>query len=177
MEVKAQLNQLRIAPRKVRLVASLIKGMDVANAKYQLEYSAKKSSKNILTLLNSAIANAKNNYKFDEKNLYVSEVIVNNGTVLKRSMPRAMGRAFPIKKRMSGVTLILKVLESEAVQKDNSRTINEPVIESKESDAKSAELEERAKSTENEIKKISQEKENIDKNLDNSNNNPKEIEK
>lgn len=144
MEVKAQLKNLRIAPRKVRLVANLIKGMDTTNAVSQLEYSTKKSSENILTLLNSAIANAKNNFKLDEKKLYISEIMVNGGTIMKRSMPRAMGRAFPIKKRTCHVILILKATGSDATQEKNNKEAKEIITDSNESNKRSKPAERKA---------------------------------
>lgn len=182
MEVKAQLKQLRIAPRKVRLVANLIKGMNVENARYQLEYSTKKSSKNILTLLNSAVANAKNNHKLVENNLYISKIIVNGGAVLKRSMPRAMGRAFPIKKRMSHVMLVLKTVGSNIAEEDSGETAKEAAAENKKEDVKNIESSKEAElSVENEANKTSQEqkqeKENVGESSDNLNNNSAEIKK
>jgi len=113
MEVKAQLNQFRMAPRKVRLVANLIKGMHVEDAKIQLELMTKKSSNPVLVLLNSAIANAKNNHKLDESNLFVSKILVNGGPTMKRWFPRAMGRAFPIKKRTCSIVLVLSELNND----------------------------------------------------------------
>ncbi len=107
MEVKAKLNNLRISPRKVRLVAGLIRGKNVTQAQHQLTFLAKRSADPMLKLLNSAIANAKNNAKLSEENLFISTIFVDGGPVLKRHMPRAFGRAFAIKKRTSHITLIL----------------------------------------------------------------------
>lgn len=118
MEVKAQLNQLRMAPRKVRLVANLIKGLHVEDARIQLELMTKKSSDPMLKLLNSAVANAKNNHKLDENTLFVSKVMVNGGPTIKRWFPRAMGRAFPIKKRTCSIILVLSELEGEKPEKN-----------------------------------------------------------
>jgi len=117
MEVKAQLNQLRMAPRKVRLVANLIKGLHVEDARVQLELMTKKSSDPMLKLLNSAVANAKNNNKLDESALFVSKVLVNGGPTIKRWFPRAMGRAFPIKKRTCSIILVLSELEAQEPKK------------------------------------------------------------
>jgi len=118
MEVKAQLNQLRMAPRKVRLVANLIKGLHVEDARVQLELMTKKSSDPMLKLLNSAVANAKNNHKLDEGTLFVSKVLVNGGPTIKRWFPRAMGRAFPIKKRTCSIVLVLSEMEGEKPKKN-----------------------------------------------------------
>lgn len=108
MEVKVKLKNLRISPRKVRLVANLVKGLEVDQAKIQLGFLNKKSSGHLLSLLNSAVANAQNNFKLNEDNLYISKITVDSGPVLKRWMPRAMGRASEIKKRTSNVTMILE---------------------------------------------------------------------
>ena len=106
--VVAKLNNLRIAPRKVRLVAGLIKGMSVEQAKQQFDFLPKKSAEPVLKLLMSAVANAKNNFKMEEADLFVETIFVDQGRVLKRWLPRAMGRVSPILKKSSHVTLILK---------------------------------------------------------------------
>lgn len=107
MEVKAKLHYLRIAPRKVRLVAGLIKGMPVANALIQLKHLPKRSSVPVEKLLKSAIANAKHNFNLEDANLRVKSLIIDGGPVLKRSSPRAFGRAALIRKRTSHLTLTL----------------------------------------------------------------------
>jgi large subunit ribosomal protein L22 len=107
MKIKTQLRYLRISPRKVRLVADLVRGMNVKDAKTQLEFSNKKPSESLLKLLNSAIANAQNNFGLEKNNLYISEMLVNDGSALKRWRPRAMGRSARIKKRTSHITVVL----------------------------------------------------------------------
>jgi large subunit ribosomal protein L22 len=107
MEVKAHLNHLRVSSRKVRLVVELIREMEINEARTQLKFINKKSSELLLKLLNSAIANAKNNFNLDENNLYISKIIVNDGKILKRWRPRAMGRSARINKRTSNVTVVL----------------------------------------------------------------------
>ena len=111
MQVTAKLNNLRMAPRKVRLVADLIKGVDVLSAKTELAFMPKKAAGVILKLLNSAVANARHNSSIEENNLYIFKLTVDNGPSLKRWMPRAMGRATPILKRTCGISLILKERE------------------------------------------------------------------
>ena len=108
MKVFASLNKFRMSPRKVRLVVDLARGMSVEQAKVQLKFLNKKAAKPILNLLDSAIANAKNNFKLDEKNLYISEIFVNEGPTLKRWRARAMGRSAPIKKRTSNIKIGLE---------------------------------------------------------------------
>ncbi len=105
--MKAILKNYRQAPRKVRLVADLIKGKDVFRAKTELSYLPKRAAKIFAELLDSATANAKANFNIDSDNLIVKEVRVDKGIVLKRFMPRARGSASPIKKRTSHVVVSL----------------------------------------------------------------------
>lgn len=113
----AKLSNLRISPRKVRLVAGLIRGKKVSEAQNQLAFLNKRSTDPILKLLKSAIANAKNNTKANEENLVVSKIFVDCGPVLKRHMPRAFGRAAAIMKRTSHVTIVLEEKEKKTEEK------------------------------------------------------------
>jgi large subunit ribosomal protein L22 len=108
MQVTAKLKNLRIAPRKVRLVADLIRGMDAKEAVLQLERKTKRSCEPMKKLLLSAIANGENNLGLDKDNLYVFNVLVGEGPTMKRWMPKAFGRAGEILKRTSHVNLILE---------------------------------------------------------------------
>ncbi len=107
MKVKVELNNLRTAPRKVRLVADMIRGKNAQDARSLLSFTVNKSAGNILKLLNSALASAKHNFKLDEANLYISEIFVNEGPKLKRWHPMSRGRAYPIQKKTSRITLVL----------------------------------------------------------------------
>ena len=107
MQVTAKLRHLRMSPRKVRLVADMIRGQDVSSVEKQLNFINKKATRPILKLLNSAIANAENNFKLKKDSLYISELRVDAGPILKRWRPRAMGRAAPINKRTSHISIIL----------------------------------------------------------------------
>lgn len=107
MEAKAQLQNLRIAPRKVRLVANMIRGLPVTVAEDQLRFLQKASAVPVLKLLQSAIANAEHNYRLRREQLKIKSIIVGDGITLHRWKPRAMGRATPIRKRASHVTLVL----------------------------------------------------------------------
>lgn len=128
----AKLNYLKIAPRKVRLIANTLKGLSTQEAEAQLMFRAQRSSGPLLKLLRSAIANAKNN-KLDIGKLFISTILVNPGPMLKRMMPRAQGRGAAIHKKMSHVVLVL----SEREQKNNDRfVINPPVKKVKESHEK-----------------------------------------
>ena len=111
METSAKLKHLRIAPRKVRLVADLIRFKKCSTAIAMLKFTPKRATVPMLKLLNSAIANAKNNLGLDEKNLYISKITVDEGPKLKRWRPRAMGRAYPIQKKTSHINIVLKEQE------------------------------------------------------------------
>ncbi len=108
MKVTAQLNNLRISPRKVRLAIDLIKSKDVEDARVQLKHLVKQSSPEIEKLIKSAIANAENNFGLDRDNLYVYDAQVGEGYRMKRWLPRAFGRASQILKRTSNVALVLE---------------------------------------------------------------------
>ncbi len=111
-EVRARLHHLRMAPRKVRLIADQIRGMDVDTAILKLEFSPRLAARPMLKLLKSAVANAKNeDERRDEDNLYVHNVWVDEGRTLQRFRPRAMGRASRIRKKMSHITIVLKEKE------------------------------------------------------------------
>ena len=111
MSVTAKLRYLRIAPRKVRLVADLIREKSVEEAQTILSFTTKKAAKVLLKLLKQAIANAKTNFQLEEKNLYISKILVDEGPKYKRWMPRARGMASPIQKKTSHVTIILDEIE------------------------------------------------------------------
>jgi large subunit ribosomal protein L22 len=108
MKITANLNHLRMSPRKVRLVADFIRGMDVKEAETQLRFLTKKAAGPVLKLLNSAIANASHDFDIEKDNLYISEIQINEGPTLKRWRARAMGRAAPIMKRTSHINLVLE---------------------------------------------------------------------
>jgi large subunit ribosomal protein L22 len=108
MESSAKLRHLRIAPRKVRLVADLIRGKMALQSLAVLQHITKKAARPMAKLLQSAIVNAKNNLQLDENILYISKLTVDEGPKLKRWRPRAMGRAYPIQKKTSHITICLK---------------------------------------------------------------------
>ncbi len=105
--MKAILKTYRQSPRKARLLATLIAGKKVIDAKHTLMFADKRSAPIFLKLLNSAIANAKQNFSIDIDTLFVKSASVNKGVTLKRSMPRARGSAFPINKRTSHIEIVL----------------------------------------------------------------------
>ena len=106
-DVKAQLNYLRISPQKVRLVAGAIRGRAVKAAEARLALLNKSASRPVLKLLKSAEATAKHNFGLEAEGMFIKEIRVDEGPTLKRRMPRAFGRAYPIRKRSSRITLVL----------------------------------------------------------------------
>lgn len=114
MQVKAKLKNLRIAPRKVRLVAEMVRKKSAEEAQVILNFTTKKAAPAMLKLLKQAVTGAKTNFQIEEKNLYISKILVDEGPKYKRWMPRARGMATPIYKRTSHITLTL----DETVKKD-----------------------------------------------------------
>lgn len=102
----AKLSSFRMSPRKVRLVAGLVRGMKVTQALAELEHRAKRAAPTVGKLVSSAVANAKA-LGMNVETLRIVEIRVDKGSVLKRSMPRAFGRAFPIHKHTSHITIKL----------------------------------------------------------------------
>lgn len=96
-----------MSPRKVRLVAGVIRKMDAEKARVYLRFAPKRAAEPLLKLLNSAIANAKHNFSKKE-GLYVKKIFVDQGPTYKRMRPAPKGVAHPIHKRTSHVTLILE---------------------------------------------------------------------
>lgn len=108
MEAKAILKYARISPRKVMIVLDLIRGKQIDEAAAILKYTPNKASYIVGKLLNSAIANAENNFNMNRDKLYVSKAYADQGPTLKRYLPRAHGRADVIRKRASHITLVLE---------------------------------------------------------------------
>jgi len=107
MEIKAQLNYLHIAPRKVRLVAGIIKGMTVKSAEHVLRRLPKRAAMPLLKLVKSAIESATHNFQVTSDDLRIEKITVDQGPVYKRTMPRAFGRAAVVRKRTSHVVLVV----------------------------------------------------------------------
>ena len=129
MEVRAHLRYLRIAPRKVRLVINLVRGMSVEQAIDQLSVLPKRSSLPVLKLLNSAVANAEHNFKLEKKNLRIKSIVANEGPKLKRWQPRAFGRASEILKRMTHITIVLEDLAKSPAPKKGATKIETTKLE------------------------------------------------
>ena len=108
MEAKATAKYIRIAPRKVRIVADIIRGKSVGEAIAILQHTPKVASEVIEKVLKSAIANAEHNFDMNVDALYVSTIYVDQGPTMKRIHPRSRGQAFKILKRSSHVTVMVK---------------------------------------------------------------------
>ena len=106
-EYKAHLRYLRVAPRKIRLVAKTIRGKSAKDAETSLKFTAKKTAHPLAKLLHSAVSNAKNNFNVASDKLFVKNITVDKGPVLKRFKPRSKGMANPIHKHTSHITIIL----------------------------------------------------------------------
>ncbi len=105
--VRAQLRNFRMSAQKVRLVADIIRGKSAGDAKNILEFTPRKAAMALKKLLDSAIASAENNYNLDPDTLILKTVLVDEGQVMKRFVPRAQGRAAKILKRSSHITIEL----------------------------------------------------------------------
>ena len=133
MIVTAHLHSLRIAPRKVRLVANAVKGSDAIAAKHQMRYLTKRSSHPLEKLLDSALANAYNNFGLVKENMRIRDIRVDGGPVLKRFEPKGFGSVSPIAKRTSHVTIILeeKVPGLKSERKSTSVADQKQIVEKK----------------------------------------------
>ncbi|MCE9585534.1 50S ribosomal protein L22 [Candidatus Nomurabacteria bacterium] len=131
--MKAFLKNYRQSPRKVRLVASLIRGKNVSEALVQLDFLAKRASDPVKKLLLSAVANAKQ-IGAEKENLFVKEIMVDKGIVMKRMMPAAMGTGHKINKRTSHITLVLA--EKVSKEKNTKNTKVEKSVKSEKTEKK-----------------------------------------
>jgi len=111
-EIKASLQYLKISPRKVRLITNLVKGLPLFDAEIQLKHTPNKTALPLLKLLLSAKANAVHNFQIDPTKLYVRNICVNCGPILKRTMPRARGSADIVRHRTSHIEVTLDVKEN-----------------------------------------------------------------
>ncbi len=131
-DIRAQLKYLRMSPRKVRLAADLIRGLPVEQAKVQLTFLQKIAALPLQKLLASAIANAIHNFGLDKDDLYIKELKVDGGSMLKRWTPKAFGRAGPIRKPSSHILLILGTKKHKAIQARKQLVAAPEVVEARE---------------------------------------------
>ncbi len=107
MQAKAVIRNVRISPRKARVIANLVRGRQIGEAMAILRYAPKKASKIIEKLLFSAISNAEQSGQVDVDGLIVKNCIVDGGPLIKRWMPRSMGRANRIQHRTSHISVFI----------------------------------------------------------------------
>jgi len=145
-----------MSPKKVRLVADLVRGMDVSAAQAQLTFLKKDAARPVLKLILSAKANAVHNFKLGGDDLFIKTITVDGGPVLHRWMPRAFGRATPLRKRSSHITVVLEERAAEgapkevakAVVKKSAKDSDKKKVEAKKAPAKKAEAKTDAKKAE-----------------------------
>ncbi len=145
MEARAKASHVRVTPRKVNQVLDLVRGRDVEEALNTLVFSKKHVSKKIEKTVRSAVANAiQSDSSVDVEDLYVKEALVGPGPIMKRWLPRAQGRATPLLKRTSHITIILAQKPEKAARKKKAasagkrtrRTSSAPTAKKKASRAK-----------------------------------------
>ena len=132
MEFEAKLKHLHISPRKVRLVADLVRGKQATEAQTVLGFTINKSAEPILKLLNSALANAKSTSGIEAVELYIKKITVDEGPIGRRVFPRAKGRGDILRKRTSHVNLTLEVKAKEEKKVRKSKKTEEKKEEVKE---------------------------------------------
>lgn len=157
MQVSAQAKNIRTSPTKVRLVADLIRNMEVNKALAQLPFVKKGSKEIVFDLLNSAVANAENTFNCKRENLYISKIFVDADKTLKRWRARAFGRSAAIRKRGAQMTIVLseivptepkeRKVEAVAAPISVATAIAEPLVTkatAKESKIQESEMEKRS---------------------------------
>ena len=127
MEAVARVRHIRVTPMKARRVVNLIRGKQASEAMAILKFAPQQASDPIFKLVQSAVANAKviadkQNLSIDEDDLFVSRAFVDEGTTLKRFMPRAQGRAFKILKRTGHITIVVATPDELAGAKASAGT-------------------------------------------------------
>jgi large subunit ribosomal protein L22 len=123
MEAVAKLNNVPTSPRKMRLVADMIRGMAVDRALSVLKFDSKHSSERLEKLLVSAISNWQNKHedaRLEEAGLFIKEIKVDSGRMLKRLRPAPQGRAHRIRKRSNHVTLVVASKSNQSVDQTNT---------------------------------------------------------
>jgi large subunit ribosomal protein L22 len=147
MEVSAKARYIRMSPRKVRLVVDVVRGMDLVEAQDQLGFMNKAAALPVLKLINSAAANAEHNFKLKSENLFVKTIKADGGPTLKRFKPRARGRAAPIRKRTTHITVVLDEKEKAEKKSEVKKENKESTIKKATKKVEKKEVKKKAKST------------------------------
>ncbi len=124
--MKAILRNAQISPKKIALVAGLVRGVMVKEALDQLKFTPKKGAAILYKVIQSAAANAETNFKQDRKKLYVKEIIVTKAPTLKRSQPVSRGRSYAILKRNAHITVTVDVMVPETAPKKAKKASSSP---------------------------------------------------
>ena len=127
MQINAKAKHVRMSPRKVRLVADAVRGKEAENAISQLKFINKLAAKPVAKLINSAMASAEHDFEIEKDNLKIAEIKVDEGPTLKRWTPRAHGRATPIRKRTSHISLVLAEIKESGKKEAKKQKIDAPV--------------------------------------------------
>lgn len=127
MEITAKAKHIHMSARKVRLVVDVVRGNKVDQALAQLQFIKKLATKPVAKLINSAIANAEHNFNLDRTNLFVKTIRVDEGVTMKRWMPKAHGRATPIRKRSSHIIVTLAEIKDSGSLKAREQKIEAPI--------------------------------------------------
>lgn len=119
--MKASLYQIRISPKKVNVVAKLVRGKKAADAVAMLKFVPKRAAPILAKLIGSAMANAETNFKATKSDLVVSKVLVNEGVAMRRGTPASRGRWSPMKKRGSHIHVEVSAVQSTATPKQSAK--------------------------------------------------------
>ena len=122
MEVHASARHLHSSALKIRLVIDVIRGMRVGTAQAQLKFMKKAAAQPVLKLLNSAIANATNNFQLVSDTLYIKTIVADEGPIIGRWRPRAFGRSAPIRKRTTHLSIVLDERAKRSVVRKKTST-------------------------------------------------------
>jgi large subunit ribosomal protein L22 len=159
MEVEAKVKYIRMSPRKIRLVADIIRGLEVNQAIDQLNNTTKKAVQPLEKLINTAVANAVNNFELEKDNLLIKEIRVDEGPTLHRWMPRARGRATPIRKRTSHISLVLGEIVDSGKKEAKKQKIEAPIkLDKKPKQEEGVKPEEKKDRKKEEVEEVKEEK-------------------
>lgn len=131
MQVQAMSKNVRISPRKVRLVADAVRSLSIPEALVSLKVMRKRAASAIAKTLESAVANAENNSKLERSSLLISEIEVNEGQAFKRFHPSTRGRIHPYKKKSSHIRVVLEEKKGEVVKAEVEKKTEVKKVETK----------------------------------------------
>jgi len=126
-EIRVSLHGLHLAPRKVRLIVGSLQNLPVYHAQDQLRFMVQKGARPLAKLVASGVSAARNDHQIEPERLYVKSLTVDGGRVAKRYKPRAQGRAFPIRRRTSRLSLVLGVSDKPLSERREQEPKKKPV--------------------------------------------------